>query len=279
LIKKYNFDIDAEHLDIGRPSLGLYPTNKMVMTAKEDREKMNNSKAIASTIPISPSSRQEEEGHRFEYVFLVACCKPKSPTYRGYLYNIAIAKYLLAEFNSTADVVTMIRMHADTDETALPPEDEALLTKSGVIVKYIPKPLTDNFHTAMMDKFRVLELTEYTRVLYLDADVMPLNNLDYMFAKSVGANAQLEENVVLSFNNEPASGGFFMLTPNAQDYEEVTKIALNRENTGYEFDETVGFGHEIVPPDHWESFERNGTKWDFYGAFTVSFLGIKTHAM
>lgn len=42
LIKKYNFDIDAEHLDIGRPSLGLYPTNKMVMTAKEDREKMKS---------------------------------------------------------------------------------------------------------------------------------------------------------------------------------------------------------------------------------------------
>ena len=89
-------------------------------------------------------------------------------------------------------------MHADSKYTALPPEDEAILTKSGVIVKYIPKPITDNFHTAMMDKFRILELTEYERVLYLDADVMPLNNLDYIFEASVGPNAILEENVVLA---------------------------------------------------------------------------------
>ena len=210
----------------------------------------------------------EKEKYRFAYAFLIAGCKPENPTYRGYIYNIAIAKEILKEFNSTADVVVMVRMHVDTDHEKLPPGDEDILTKTGVIVKYIPKPLTDNFHTAMMDKFRILELTDYDRVLYLDSDVLPLNNLDYMFEKSIGPNAKLLENVVLAYNHEPSSGGFFMLKPDKEDYLEIIKIIERRESEGYDFNETIGFGHVITPPDYWESLVRKGDKWTFYGAFT-----------
>ncbi len=205
---------------------------------------------------------------RFAYAFLIAGCTPLRPTYRGYIYNVAVAKYILSYHNSTADVVVMVRMHKDTNHTALPPEDEALLTRMGVKVKYIPKPVTDNFHTAMMDKFRILEMTEYDRVLYLDADVMPLCNLDFMFEKSMGPNAHLESNVVLAYNHEPSSGGFFMLEPTEKAYDEISKIILNGEEQGYHFNETKGFGHVITPPDRWESLRHSGTKWNFYGAFT-----------
>ena len=74
----------------------------------------------------------------------------------------------------------MIRMHVDTNEEKLPQEDEEILNKSGIIVKYLPKARADNFHTAMMDKFRILQFVEYDRILYLDSDVIPLNNLDYV---------------------------------------------------------------------------------------------------
>jgi alpha-N-acetylglucosamine transferase len=226
--------------------------------------------SVANTaIPtISQVTDSNEKKQRFAYVFLVAGCKPESPSYKAYIYNIAIAKYLLNRYNSTSDVVAMIRMHTDTSYDALRPEDEAILKKLGVIIKYIPKPLTDNFHTAMMDKFRILELTEYERVLYLDSDVIPLNNLDYMFEKSTGPNATLEENVVIAYKMEPSSGGFFMLKPNKDDYLEVTKIIERVEKLGYHFNETTGWGHEITAPDYWQSFHQIGRKWDFYGSFT-----------
>lgn len=221
-----------------------------------------------SAVTTSNNVTSEEEGKRFSYAFLVAGCQPNRPTYRGYLYNIAVAKYLLSYYNSTADVVAMIRMHPKSDHTTLPPEHEAILTKSGVKVKYLPKPVFDNFHTAMMDKFRLLELVEYDRVLYLDADVMPINNLDFMFEKSVGHDKQLENNTILAFNNEPANGGFFMLTPNKDDYIEIKKIIMKREAEGYDFDAEKGFGHVITPPDKWISLFESGRKWDFYASFS-----------
>ena len=39
LTREYNLDIDPEHLDFGRPPLGLFPTNEMVMNTKTAREK------------------------------------------------------------------------------------------------------------------------------------------------------------------------------------------------------------------------------------------------
>ena len=61
-----------------------------------------------------------------------------------------------------------------------------------------------------------------------------------------------------------------MLKPNKEDYVELTNIIEWREKQGYDFNETIGWGHVISSPDYWESFGANGTKWDFYGAFTVS---------
>ena len=145
------------------------PTNQTIM-----EKIVETNEVFAATVThnitneeegVTNNVTSEEEGRQFSYAFLVAGCQPNRPTDRGYLYNIAVAKYLLSYYNSTADVAAMIRMHLKTDHTTLPLEHEAILTKSGVKVKYLPKPLLDNFHTAMMDKFRKLELVEYERVL------------------------------------------------------------------------------------------------------------------
>ncbi len=218
---------------------------------------------------------------RFAYVFLIAGCNPDEPSYRGYIYNVAIAKELLSkQFGSSNDVIVMIRMHLHSKYETLPYEDEHILTKVGIIVKYIPKPTkVDNFHTAMMDKFRILEFLHYTRILYLDADIMPLNNLDYMFELSVDSKSTnnessvFEENVGIAYNNEPVSGGFFMLTPKESDYERIKKIIANNEQHGGDFDQIIGWGHRMT--EEWESLTGpQGTKWDFYGSFTVSVTNV-----
>jgi len=206
---------------------------------------------------------------RFAYAYLIAGCVPEQPSYLGYIYNIVVAKRLLVERGSKEDVIIMVRMHSQIEATSLPPEHEQILIKSGIIVKYIPKSHVDNFHTAMIDKFRILKLTEYSRILYLDADAIGIWNLDYMFHLSCGPDPKLEENVILGYKTEPANGGFFMLKPDEQDYERLMEIVKESEKRGYDFNETLGFGHIITPPDFWETYKgEKGTKWDWHGAYT-----------
>lgn len=198
---------------------------------------MNNANNSNSTDAID-----NEKSNKFAYVFLVAGCDPTNPTYLGYIYNIIVAKRIFIERGSTTDVVVLIRMHLDSNHTELPPEHQELFEKGDVIVKYLPKPHVDNFHTAMMDKFRILTLTEYSRVIFLDSDVIPIYNLDYMFELSIGPDAKLEENVVLAYKAEPANGGFFMLKPDEDDYKDLMKTVEKTEAMGYNFNETLGFG-------------------------------------
>ena len=242
-----------------------------------------------------PKEQKEpkEQNHKFAYVYLIAGIDPsaKMMNYRGYIYSVAVSAYLFKTvFQSKHDVIVMIRMHANTDHTELPKYDADILHKCGIIVKYLPKPKVDNFHTAMMDKFRILELEEYSRVMYLDADVIPLNNLDYVFELSVmkyndyniSGIKELEgipedmkkysivqENIGLSSNNEPINGGLFVMKPNKTDYQALLDVVERREREGYHFNETLGWGHIIREDDPWECVKGpKGNKWNMYGAFT-----------
>ena len=96
----------------------------------------------------------------------------------------------------------------------------------------------------MMEKFRILQLTDYSRVMYLDYDVMPTCNLDYLFdlsdplsEPSDDSSLQLKENVIVAYQSEPSSGGFFILKPNSTDYDHIERIIHEKEtrllNTPY----------------------------------------------
>jgi hypothetical protein len=68
---------------------------------------------------------------------------------------------------------------------------------------------------AVLDKFRILGLVEYRRVLLMDGDVMPNTSLDYLFEMSDGENATLKENLITAGKMEPANAvslRLFLLT-------------------------------------------------------------------
>ena len=213
---------------------------------------------FSDSISVEKDVDVTSKKHKFAYAFLIAGIDPSSPelNYRGYIYSVAVSAYLFKViYKSNNDIIVMIRMHANTNHTELPQFDADILHKSGIIVKYLPKPEIDNFHTAMMDKFRILDFDEYSRVMYLDADVIPLNNLDYIFDLSVmpfheynisgikeleGLSDELksykypifQENLGLGYNNEPTNGGLFMMKPNKTDYQALLRIVERREKEG-----------------------------------------------
>jgi hypothetical protein len=98
---------------------------------------------------------------------------------------------------------------------------------------------------------------------------MPLCNLDYMFRLSY--EGVLKENVVLANLLEPSSGGFFLLTPNSDDYRALQDIVIQVENRTLfmpfpHWNSTEGWGHAFVDGDYWVNLKGEmGYEWDWYG--------------
>ena len=126
-------------------------------------------------------------------------------------------------------------------------------------VRYLAKTdgeRSDSFYTAMFDKFRLLELVEYERVMFLDSDAIPVCNMDYVFdlltaPRPDGSNASAgaaRRNLILSFNRCPAQGGFFVLAPGAGEFGELSAIVRRQQESNYSrthwppFDPVMGWG-------------------------------------
>ena len=207
----------------------------------------------------------------YAYAFVIGGCDPQyRPSYQNYLYDILVATKILRERGSTADVVALLQVTASSSLRRLPDSDMRLLHSLGVHVYYIPSQTTgqESFYRTQLDKFRILGLTEYQRILFMDGDIMPLANLDYLFEMSVAGI--LRENLVLQGTYEPASGGFFMLEPG--HLPQVNDIIRRREQTGKtlaypHFDNVTGWGQVLTADDPWVSTTERGTNYTFLAAF------------
>jgi hypothetical protein len=106
--------------------------------------------------------------------------------------------------------------------------------------------------------------------------VLPLNNLDYIFELSDGPNAPFQPNVILSGSQEPANGGFFLMEPQSDALDVVSRIVQARSERGQDisggFDPFIGWGHSIVEPDYWESNRERGQNWTFHAPFGMQGL-------
>eukprot|EP00547_Thalassionema_nitzschioides_P009194 CAMPEP_0194230952 /NCGR_PEP_ID=MMETSP0156-20130528/44674_1 /TAXON_ID=33649 /ORGANISM="Thalassionema nitzschioides, Strain L26-B" /LENGTH=245 /DNA_ID=CAMNT_0038963553 /DNA_START=459 /DNA_END=1193 /DNA_ORIENTATION=- len=107
-----------------------------------------------------------------------------------------------------------------------------------------------------MEKFSILRFhSEYKHILFLDADIMPLCNLDYYF--DLVRNKTFEPNMVMANNHEPVNAGFFLVSPEAGDYEVL--------HTHAQFlNETHGYGQVLPSPA--EGLEKNYSLWDWHCA-------------
>ncbi|KAL3908373.1 MAG: hypothetical protein SGARI_003090 [Bacillariaceae sp.] len=216
-------------------------------------------------------------GPLYAYAFVVGGCDPLHPGYRGFLYNILVAAHVLHREGSKADIVAYFQISADYDGEHLPEEEERHLAESGVQLSYLPKPQSGRgtFYDVVMEKFRILKMTQYRRVLFLDADILPKANLDYIFELSdpsvPGLNPILKPNLIYANRKEPANAGLFMLAPQEGELEKLLEIIRIREEKAKDlppphFDEVEGWGHAIQPPDEWKSGGLSGTKWDYWAA-------------
>jgi hypothetical protein len=218
----------------------------------------------------------------YAYAFLLAGCDAKHPeSYRPLLSSIYVAIHLLRQYGSTQDaIVYVMMMTTTTSENAaakttnstkptiatLSADELRVLAELNATVRQIPSVSKPTFHRVMLQKFRVLGLTQYQRVLFLDSDVMPLVNLDLFFELSdpaVTPRPVLKENLIFLDYVSPANGGAFMLSPRPGDLEfvnDMIKEAQLLRNKGMEGKEPW----RQFPPDTWDAFDRSGSQYDFH---------------
>jgi alpha-N-acetylglucosamine transferase len=234
-----------------------------------------SSPTINNSHNVVPSKKNNNNNSApYAYAFVIGGCDPERPRYRNFIYDILISSYILHQQGSKAHVVAFFQMSFHSNATTLPAQDVRLLTAMQVKIKYIPVFRDESFYRIMLDKFRILSLTAYRRVLFLDGDVIPLTNLDYLFQlpdpDDTTTPTLLRENVVVAGTQEPANGGFFMLAPHDQALAQVNRIIQNREerarnsssnpqNKNNFFDPVQGWGHVIDDPAMNTNMNMNNT--------------------
>lgn len=207
---------------------------------------------------------------KWAYAYLVAGINPDKPFYRGFLYNIAVSAHIFHLKGSRADVVVLLQMDRGWDR--LPLEDEQLLLAGpNVQIRYLPPMGPERtFFQVNLQKFETLRLTEYSRVAYLDSDIMPFCNMDYLFELS--EQGVLKENVILATYGEPANGGFFLTTPKQGDWERLQQVIIDtsiRTVEAGEFNYTRGWGNVMGESPHdvaRMTNQRNVSIWYWYAS-------------
>jgi hypothetical protein len=73
----------------------------------------------------------------------------------------------------------------------------------------------------------------YERIIYLDSDMLLVNNLDYFFDMSV--SGILQSNIVMAQRFIPAGGNFLLLKPNSSRYQQIMNLINNNwhRSNGY----------------------------------------------
>ncbi|CAB9497318.1 Glycosyl transferase [Seminavis robusta] len=252
---------------------------------------------MEATVQEPTQPLQETTRSRFAYAFFIGGVPTRNLTtshdhpsmgYRGLLYNVLVSVHNLRTSGSQADMILMVHMASPYAE--LPQDEVKMIADLNIQLKYLPPSIpsyTNGFATLALEKFRILEWAQYSRVMYISADIMPQCSLDYLLELahegSVGPDSLLRENVVISIADKPMSTSIFILKPNRGHYQQFLRMLQESYPYGNQnFDKEVGWGRKFKGGgDSWTSVKQLAlqmatgktkkrvkpkTQWSFEGA-------------
>ena len=210
----------------------------------------------------------------YAYAFLIGGIHEDYPAYKGFLYDVLKAVNILRKLGSKADFWLWTQMSSSSSREKLPADDLKHLKQLGVNVVSLGRAKFESFSHLVVEKFRPLQLTKYKRVMYLDADAIPLVNLDYLFHLSDPDNRAtptiLRPNLIVASRKEPCNAGLFMLKPDEGGWERIQQIIQRQKEEGIKlpypnFDYQRGWGYNFHEhKDFWEAMLINETNWHYH---------------
>jgi hypothetical protein len=139
----------------------------------------HNQETIVS--PSTSTSTTSTPSSPYAYVWIIGAIHEDSMSYVGFLWDVLISASLLRKQGSTADFWLFARLSPGSKRDTMLEEHERLLSAMGIHIKYLEKPQRESFGQLVFDKFLTINMTDYKRVMFLDADIIPLTNMDYYF--------------------------------------------------------------------------------------------------
>lgn len=189
--------------------------------------------------------------------------------YRGFLYNCLITKSLLDEFGSKADFIVMVGFtsegFAEIEEIK---QDLKTLTDKGITLYYLPRLFEDHvikrkgyqnvsFAEMALLKITPYNFTQYERVQYLDADIIPHRDMDCFFS--------LNRVTHMAGTKSPLNSGWALILPNRTDYLNLLSIA-RRKRLDKNWIAGIGWGRPMPPGLYTRDKVVPITHWGFNGA-------------
>ena len=267
-------------VDSSKDSRGGAPNAKQIANAKTTGAEVEASLPIKHADIVQQSTPRENintsPSSPYAYFWIIGAIHEDRPSYKGFIWDVLISASLLRKTGSTADFWLYVRLSPDSKLDTMPTEDLRLLDALGVKVKHLDKPEHESFSQLMYDKFYILNMTDYKRVMYLDADTIPLTNLDYLFYLSDPENKDLPTLLkpffLFATRKEPTNGGLFIVEPSTRIYEQYKEtVRVQHEKAKMlpypHFNKLQGWGYTFKRyNDKWEAINSDGNSWSWYGA-------------
>jgi len=181
--------------------------------------------------PAPPVALNGPSG-RYAYVSMLANCKPNLK-YRTYLSGILVFEHQLRVLNSVADMVVLVQLAPGME--SLPQEDLARMEARNIKLTYcsgiwdryleadrneIPDAQRAADKAVMYNKIFAWELVEYDLVQYVDADVMPIGDMDAYFARG--------RTTFINGWMSPLQGGWYLLKPDLKVLQDLVTLVKHR---------------------------------------------------
>jgi len=164
--------------------------------------------------------------------------------YHKWLYPILALRTALKKRGSAADLLVFLALEEGKEDRRMLPDEEQLLTNAGVRTRYVPKPRIRGFHMGHY-KLWAWQHTEYARIQILDADVLPLVDMDALFHLPGLAEAPF---VGCPGKDSVLNAGWFSLKPDCEAFKRLTDLLWYRgQRKGHPWDMEKGWGMPMPP--------------------------------
>lgn len=227
---------------------------------------------------ILRDTREKSPSSKYAYTWIIGSINDNDLAYKGFMWDVLISAHVLHKHGSTADFWVYTRLSPDSNLTDLPAEDKRLFHELGIKVKQLEKPQKESFARFVYDKFLTFNMTDYKRVMFLDADMIPLTNLDYLFHLSDpdynDVPTLLKPHFIVASNGEPCNTGMFMVEPSEENFLKYENIVTRQHEIAKtlpypHFSRKYGWGvsfSELKKHRFWESVNMTKEKWFFHAA-------------
>ena len=226
---------------------------------------------------IRTSKGISQRSSDYAYTWVLGGIHEDKPSYKGLCGQFWSLEISPEGRFRRRDFWVYARLSPNSTLDDLSDEEKQIFRALDVNVILLDKPKKESFAQVVYDKFLTINMTDYKRVMFLDGDMMPMTNLDYIFHLSdpdyQDTPTLLRPNFIMATRGEPCNTGVFMVEPSLQNFQKYLGVVRRQHQSAKKlpyphFDWEKGWGHSFKETrDFWESVNMKGKQqWRWHAS-------------